>query len=58
MWTEESFLEHYWKLLSCSKAFGQELPEVQEIIDEGRAAGLDVDRLVQLPSSPEVLLWL
>ena len=56
--TEEFFLEHYWKLLSLSEAFGEEMPEVKEIIEEGREAGLDVDRLVQHPSPPEALLWL
>ena len=56
--TEKWFLENYWKLLSCSKSFGEELPEVQEIIEEGRAAGLDVDKLIKRPSPPEIYLWL
>ena len=55
--TEDWFLENYWKLLSLQKALG-ELPEVQEIIDEGRAAGLDVDALIKRPSPPEIYLWL
>jgi hypothetical protein len=55
--TEEWFLEHYWKLLSLQMAVG-EVPEVQEIIDEGRAAGLDVDELIKRPPPPEIYLWL
>ena len=55
--TEDWFLEHYWKLLSLQKAVG-EVPEIQEIIDEGRAAGLDVDELIKRPSPPEIYLWL
>lgn len=55
--TEAFFLEHYAKLKSLEAALG-EMPEVEELVDEARAAGLDVDALLgRYRQPPDVLLW-
>jgi hypothetical protein len=55
--TKEFFLENYFKLKSLEAVVG-DLPEVQELIDEAKQDGLDVDELLrQYKQPPDILLW-
>ena len=51
MMTEEWFLKWYYRLKSLERAVG-EIPEIEELVEEAKADGLDPDKLLEEHANP------